>query len=193
MRKYARVASALALGAGYSLYRARDVKSSVLRAIFGGLATFAVGLTATAVIAGEWLRLQACPLCIFQRLLYLLIAFLALAGVLLPVWSRLWSGLIGLLAVSGVATAAYQSWLQYAPEASRECGLGEPTLIEQLVNWLGMLWPKLFMATGFCSSKEWEIFGLSMANWSGLGFLGILIVSVGLLNCRSAPADFPSR
>ena len=82
------------------------MKPSVLRVIFGGLALFAVALTAAAVVAGEWLRLQACPLCIFQRLVYLLIAFFALAGVLLPVWSRLWSGLIGLLAVSGVANLA---------------------------------------------------------------------------------------
>jgi len=27
------------------------------------------------------------------------------------------------------------------------------------------------MATGFCSSKEWTLAGLSMANWSVLTFL----------------------
>ncbi|HPP47593.1 MAG TPA: disulfide bond formation protein B [Accumulibacter sp.] len=165
------------------------MKPLLVRALFGCQALAAVALTVTAVVAGEWLRLQACPLCIFQRLVYLLIAFIALGGVVLPACYRLWSGLVGLLAVGGAATAGYQSWLQFMPDPSRECGFSEPTLLEQLVNWLGMLWPKLFMATGFCSSKEWEIFGLSMANWSEIGFLGFLAVSVWLLSCRSLPFE----
>lgn len=169
------------------------MKASLLRMIFGAQALIAIGLTVTAVIAGEWLRLQACPLCIFQRLVYLLIAFFTFCGVLIPAGYRLWSGLVGLLAVGGAATAGYQSWLQYMPDASRECGLSEPTLLEQLVNWLGTLWPQLFMATGFCSSKEWEIFGLSMANWSGIGFLGFLAVSVYLLSCAMPAADRPHQ
>jgi hypothetical protein len=36
-----------------------------------------------------------------------------------------------------------------------ECGFGEPNLIEQIVDWFGVLWPAMFMATGFCSSKDW--------------------------------------
>jgi disulfide bond formation protein DsbB len=43
---------------------------------------------------------------------------------------------------------------------------GEPTLIEQIVDWFGVRWPAMFMATGFCSSKDWLFLGLSMANWS---------------------------
>lgn len=167
------------------------MKLRILRAIFGGLASVAIGLVVTAVVAGEWLRLQACPLCIFQRLVYLLIAFVALCGVLLPAAQRLWSGLLGLLAVGGAATAGYQSWLQYLPDASRECGLSEPTLLEQLVNWLGTLWPQLFMATGFCSSKEWEIFGLSLAIWSGIGFLAFLAVSVCMLSFNLSSSQPP--
>ena len=98
-----------------------------LRARFGLLALAGIGLTAAGLVIGDWMKLQPCPLCIFQRLLYLLIALLALAGGLLPGWRRLWAALIGLTAAGGVATAAYQSWLQYYPDASRECGFGEPT------------------------------------------------------------------
>ena len=150
------------------------------RIAFGLLGLAALGLTLAGWLLGEVMKLQACPLCIFQRLLYLLIALLALAGALLPGSFCFWSALLGLTAAGGLATAAYQSWLQYLPSASMECGFGEPTLIEQIVDWFGVHWPSLFMATGFCSSRDWVFLGLSMANWSGLCFLAFL-VAAGLL------------
>lgn len=153
------------------------------RIAFGLLGLAALGLTLAGWLLGEVMKLQACPLCIFQRLLYLLIALLALAGALLPGSFRFWSALLGLTAAGGLATAAYQSWLQYLPSASMECGFGEPTLIEQIVDWFGVHWPSLFMATGFCSSKDWVFLRLSMANWSGLCFLAFL-VAAGLLVVR---------
>ncbi|HPT51605.1 MAG TPA: disulfide bond formation protein B [Accumulibacter sp.] len=156
-----------------------------LRAGFGLLATAAVAMTAVAVLAGEWLRLQACPLCIFQRVLYLAIAVVAIVGVLLPAGHRFLGVSIALLSIGGVATAGYQSWLQLAPDTSMACGAGEPNVIEQVVDWLGMRWPRLFMATGFCSSKEWVVLGLSMANWSGLGFLAFGLAAARLARRQS--------
>ena len=155
-----------------------------LRACFGLLALAAIGLTIAGWWIGEWMRLQPCPLCIFQRLLYLLIALLALAGMLMPAWPRLWGLLLALTAAGGLATAAYQSWLQYLPDTSMECGLGDPTLIEQIVDWFGMRWPAMFMATGFCTSKDWLFLGLSMAVWSGLCFLAFLVAAGMLLAGR---------
>ena len=158
-----------------------------LRARFGLVALAAFGLTAAGLLIGEVMNLQPCPLCIFQRLLYLLIGCLAVVGALLPGWGRLWAAPLGLTAVGGLATAGYQSWLQYFPTASMECGFGEPTLIEQIVDWFGVLWPAVFMATGFCSSKDWMFLGLSMANWSGLCFLAFAIVAGSML-AKSAAA-----
>jgi len=152
-----------------------------LRTAFALLAMAAVGLTLAGWAIGELMKLQPCPLCIFQRLLYLLIGLLALAGALFPGARRLWGALLALTAAGGVATAAYQSWLQYLPEVSRECGFGEPTVIERIVDWFGVRWPAMFMATGFCSSKEWVFLGLSMANWSVLCFLVFLAAAVWLL------------
>lgn len=154
------------------------------RLAFGLLMLAATGLTLAGWLLGEMLKLQACPLCIFQRLLYLLIALFALAGVLLPGYSRFWGVPLGLTAAGGLATAAYQSWLQLLPDASMACGFGEPTLIEQIVDWFGVRWPSLFMATGFCSSKDWLFLGLSMANWSCLCFLAILVVAAVLVMRR---------
>ena len=63
--------------------------------------------------------------------------------------------------------------MQAFPHLATECGYSDPNAIERLVDWLGMEWPALFLATGFCASRDWEFLGLSMANWSLLMFGGI--------------------
>ena len=140
-------------------------------------ACLALGLVACAmvvagVLLGEALRLNPCPLCIFQRLLYLAIgagALLAASARPLRPWG-LWIALMA--ALGGIATAGYQSWLQWMADPALDCGFGPPNLIEQGVEWLGERWPRLFLATGFCSSKEWEFLGLSIAHWSLLSYAG---------------------
>ena len=145
-----------------------------VRAWFATLALGTLGLVAFGMELQQLFRLAPCPLCIFQRVLYIVIGLVALAGVLLPGGRLLWSALIAALAAGGVAVAGYQTWMQAFPHLATECGYSDPNLIERLVDWLGMQWPSLFLATGFCTSREWEFFGLSMANWSLLVFAGIV-------------------
>lgn len=135
----------------------------------------AVGLVGAGLVIGEWMRLNPCPLCIFQRVLYLVVGLWALCGVLVPMWRRLWGGLIALTALGGLATAAYQTWMQQYPEAATQCGYGDPNLIERFVDWLGLQWPAMFMATGFCTTKEY-ILGMTMANWSIVCFAAFLVL-----------------
>ena len=145
-----------------------------VRAWFATLALGVFGLVAVGMELQHLLRLAPCPLCIFQRLLYLVIGLVALAGVLLPGGRLLWSALIAVLASGGVAVAGYQTWMQAFPLLATECSYSDPNAIERLVDWLGMQWPGLFLATGFCTSREWEFLALSMANWSLLVFAGIV-------------------
>ena len=152
-----------------------------LRAWFAALALGTLGLVAVGLELQQLYRLAPCPFCIFQRLLYIVIGVVALLGVVLPVGRLLWGGLITALAAGGVAVAGYQSWMQAFPHLATECGYSDPTLIERLVDWLGMQWPGLFLATGFCTSREWEFLSLSMANWSFLVFLGIAGYAVLLM------------
>lgn len=140
---------------------------------FATLSLGCFGLVAIGMELQTIFRLAPCPLCIFQRLLYLAIGGLALLGFLWPRIRLAWAGLIGLLAVLGGSVAAYQTWMQAFPELATECGYAEPNAIERLVDWLGMVWPSMFMATGFCSSREWVFLQLSMANWSLLIFAAI--------------------
>ena len=114
-------------------------REAPVRAWFVVLTLGTFGLVAASMELQHLLRLAPCPLCIFQRLLYMVIGLVALAGVLLPGGRLLWSALIA-----------------------------------ALVDWLGMQWPSLFLATGFCTSRDWEFLALSMANWSLLVFAGIV-------------------
>ena len=141
----------------------------------------ALGLLASGLALGEWLRLQPCYWCNFQRLLYMVLAIVGLCGVLLPGLMRFWSLLSAAASLGGVLAAGKQSWMQFAPQDAIECGFGDPTRIEQLVDWLGGLWPSMFMVTGLCKDKDWVFLGLSLANWSGICFLALLCFSVWLL------------
>lgn len=157
-----------------------------LRAWFATLALGTLGLVVAGLELQQLYRLAPCPFCIFQRLLYIVIGLVALLGVVLPAGRLPWAALIAALAAGGAAVAGYQSWMQAFPHLATECGYSDPTLIERLVNWLGMQWPSLFLATGFCTSREWELLGLSMANWSFLVFLGIVGYAVLLMRSKQA-------
>jgi disulfide bond formation protein DsbB len=154
-----------------------------VRAWFATLSLGCLGLVGVGMELQNLFRLAPCPLCIFQRLLYLVIGGLALLGVLWPLARLGWAALIGGLALLGAGVAGYQTWMQAFPELATECGYAEPNMIERLVDWLGMQWPSMFLATGFCSSRDWVFLDLSMANWSLLMFAGI-VVYAGMLIVR---------
>ena len=143
------------------------------------------GLIGFALFSQFQWDLLPCPLCIFQRLLDMVIGGLGLLGFALPSARLLWAGLIGVLATLGTGVAAYQTWMQAYPHLAPECSLTDPNAIERLVDWLGMQLPSLFLATGFCTSREWEFLSMSMANWSALFFAGIVGYAILLFRSNS--------
>ncbi|MBK5932257.1 disulfide bond formation protein B [Halochromatium salexigens] len=151
------------------------------------IAGASAALALASILITEGLALQPCHLCIFQRLLFMLIAPLALIAALTKGWLRRISAILAaLVALVGTATASYQTWLQAQPEGSVSCLGPDMGPIEQVVEWLGRLQPTLFMATGFCEDVALVILGLSLAQWSLLAFLLMLGLSLWLLMSRSA-------
>ncbi|MCK6411839.1 MAG: disulfide bond formation protein B [Azonexus sp.] len=154
------------------------------RAWFAALSLGVFGLMLGGMTLQHLVRIAPCPLCIAQRFLYFLLAFIALGGVAWPAWVRFWSLLTGGVAFFGWCIAAYQTWMQAFPHLAPECSYTDPNLIERMVDWLGMQWPSLFLATGFCGSRDWEFVGLSLANWSLLAFTLILTLLAWLFFSR---------
>ncbi|HYP67124.1 MAG TPA: disulfide bond formation protein B [Thiobacillaceae bacterium] len=142
------------------------------RHLWLGIALYSAGLVVAALILGAWLNLHPCPLCIFQRLLFMIMSVLSLAAFLgfRGPAGRVAGVLTLLVAVSGAAVAGYQIWLQAQPAAMFTCGGANPNLIERLVDWLGQRLPSLFLATGICGDKELVILGYSLAAWSAAAF-----------------------
>lgn len=146
------------------------------RGLFAATGLGAAGLVAGGLILANTLNLAACPLCILQRMLYLLLAFEAIAA-----WSLAASGrprqaaalLMVATAATGAGIAAYQTWLQrFAKGVS--CTADQPWW-EHFVNWAGSLWPLMFEASGLCSEAGWKFLGLSIAEWSLIAFTSMTL------------------
>lgn len=152
------------------------------------LALASAVLVAGSLLLTAALDLQPCYLCIFQRLLFMILVVVGLAAVFsASTGLRRAVGVLGLpIALLGAGTAAYQSWLQRQPVDTVSCLSGEPGLIERLVEWLGQFSPGLFLATGFCEDDGLVILGLTLANWSLLAFLAALIMMTRALLLASA-------
>ena len=137
---------------------------------FSWVAAGAFGLLGAGLVIGVIEKLNPCPLCIFQRVLYIVVGFAALAAALAGnnfQKTRLIAAWAGIAACAGgLATAIYQTYMQAFPGAIAECSFTEPNLIERLVFWLGEYWEFMFLATGLCGARDWTFLGLSMANWS---------------------------
>ena len=142
------------------------------RRVWGGLAFASAAAVVASLAPTPWLNLQPCHLCIFQRLLFMAIAVLALiAAVPASVRGRWIPAVLTLgLAALGLAVAGYQSWLQFSPANTVSCSAGQLGLIEDLVEWLGQQVPSLFLASGFCDETALVVLGLSLANWAMVAF-----------------------
>lgn len=137
------------------------------RRLFALLALACLGLFGGGLVFSHALHLAACPLCIWQRLLYLVLAALLLLG-----WRFGAPRLIALLgavaAAGGVTVAGYQVWLQrFAVDAN--CAAQQPWW-ERVADRLGELSPFLFGGSGLCADPAWKFLTLSIADWSLLAF-----------------------
>ncbi|MBK5939238.1 disulfide bond formation protein B [Halochromatium roseum] len=146
--------------------------------IAGGSALLALA----SILLTEWLALQPCHLCIFQRLIYMLmVPFALIAAFSSGLGQRISGALVAVSAVAGAVTATYQTWLQQQPAGSVSCVGAQMGPFERLVEWLGMQQPMLFMATGFCEDQGLVILGLALAQWALICFLLALLLSLWLL------------
>lgn len=160
-----------------------------------GIAGIGIGLA--SIVLTEWLRLDPCHLCIFQRLLMLMAGALALVAAGF-VWGHLNPTMPGLLAtltvLSGMAVAAHHSWIQAFPSETNSCVGGATGPIESVVEWLGQQMPALFLATGFCEDDGFHLFGLTLANLSLLLFTALTGAALwALFRSRRTHSTSPPR
>lgn len=131
-------------------------------------------LAAVCVSLGltRWMERSFCALCVLQRLLFMMIAALALIAALSARPRARWlpGGLATTLAALGLALTAYQSTFPHLPSTA-PVGVGRLAgWIEHTAGWLGQKVPALFLTTGFDEGQGLATWGLSLANWTLLAF-----------------------
>ncbi|MBE2262562.1 MAG: disulfide bond formation protein B [Burkholderiaceae bacterium] len=151
------------------------------RQAFAVLAAGCVGLLVFGLYLQHVVGLNPCPMCIVQR--YALTVVAIIAAVAAAGSSRalhLASGvLLLLMAGFGAFTAARQSWLQWYPPEVVSCGRDFYGMIETFP--LQRALPMIFKGSGDCSKVDWTFLGGSIANWSFLCFIGVIVVALMLL------------
>jgi len=138
------------------------------------------GLLAYALYAQGVLRVEPCPLCIFQRVgLAVTGLFFLVAGVHAPAGrtARVYGVLVALAALATMGVAARHVWIQHLPEdAVPACGAGLQFLFEEFP--VGQVIRKVLSGSGECHQVNWTFLSLAMPTWvllvaGALGALGI--------------------
>ena len=151
-------------------------KAFRLRFLLGAIAAF--GLIALAIGFQHMDNLVPCPLCIFQRVAYAAAGVLFLIGALLPMRSRgARRGLAVLTLIpllTGMGIAARHVWLTHLPpDKVPKCGPGLEYLLDSVGA--GCMIRSVLTGSGECAKVDWHLLGLSMPEWSLVGFAALTL------------------
>ncbi|CAN5497486.1 disulfide bond formation protein B [soil metagenome] len=141
-----------------------------------------IGLLAFGLYLQHVVGLEPCPMCIVQRYALVLVAIVAAIGAAGGrVRGLLFTSVVLAIVLAGLGafTAARQSWLQWYPPESASCGRDIYGMIETFP--LQRAIPMIFRGSGDCSKVDWTFLGGSIANWSFVCFVGVIVVMLALV------------
>jgi len=142
---------------------------SSLRKLHPRLALAALGFTCAAsvllaLIAQHKFGMEPCPWCILQRMLFALIAVLALLAAAVPsvLWRRLMSLLLLPITLSGMAAAL---WQHFVAAQTNSCAL---TLADKIITYMGLdtRWPEVFEVRASCADAAVSVMGVPFEFWA---------------------------
>src|SRR5690554_5103447 len=124
--------------------------------------------------------LEPCPLCITQRAFVILVGLIALIAFLhnpARIGQRVY-GILGILAaVIGGSFSSRQLWLQSLPEDQvPACGPGLSYMFD-VYPFLEAL-EVLLRGDGNCAKVDWSLFGISIAGWTLVAFIGLAAINL---------------
>ena len=133
---------------------------------------------AAALVSQYAFDMQPCPWCVLQRLLFVVMALVALPGLLTNQMDvrRASAAAVLTLALCGVAAAL---WQHFVAASSASCNL---TLADRIISSLGLdeSAPQVFAAYASCANAAVNMAGVPYAFWSLAVFalLGLVAVAV---------------
>lgn len=146
----------------------------------GVLAVF--GLIGGALYLQYGLREDPCPLCMIQRVIFIAIGILFFIAAIHNagrIGRRVYSTLIALTALGGVAVASRHIWIQHLPKDQvPACGPGLDFMLKHFP--MSEVWQELMHGSGECAVKGWTFLGLGLPELALIWyvFLGSLAVVI---------------
>ena len=140
------------------------------RSLLLGCAVFALAAVGVALVLQPAFDMRPCAWCVFQRLLYLLVAAFALAGLAFGGRAgvrRSFAALAALAAAAGVWAALHQ---QLVAAQTQSCAF---TFADRVLMQLRLdeTLPWLFFADASCSEANVPLLGVPFALWSVAAFV----------------------
>jgi disulfide bond formation protein DsbB len=159
--------------------------ASRLAYIFGFFASF--GLVALALVIQTQYKLEPCPLCISQRIVFMGLGVLFLIAAIhhsqKPAWVKLYALLQTLTALGGAGVAIRHWYLQvHKDEMLVDCGVGFDYMFDNFP--LKKALTLVFRGTGDCATIDWTFLGLSIPQLALIAFLSIAAYALLLAKKR---------
>lgn len=145
-------------------------------------------LVCAALIAWAlWLQygegLEPCPLCMFQRVAVIAAGIVFLIAFIQNPYrpgAALYALLTLIIAGAGAGFAGRQIWLQALPKDQvPACGMGLNYMMDTL-PFMDVI-TKVLQGSGECAEKAWVFLGLSVAGWSFVFFVAMIVAAIALI------------
>jgi disulfide bond formation protein DsbB len=152
------------------------------RLIYLAIFSVCTGLISFALYLQHALGLEPCPMCILQRYAFVVVGAVALVAAIHgpgAVGRRIYSILLGVSAATGGGVAIRHVYLEHNPPKIFDCGADVGFMLENFP--LTDALPMIFRGTGDCTKVPWRFLGLSIAEWSLICFICLLIAAVTTL------------
>ena len=153
----------------------------ILRAtnVLIGIAGVSLAAVALALVSQHAFDLQPCPWCVLQRLIFVLIALAALAGLAARSVTGRRIVAFGLLLLCGAGIAAVL-WQHFVAAASNSCNL---TLADRIMaaSGLPILLREVFEARATCADAAVSLLGLPYEFWGLALFVAVEAAALTLM------------
>ncbi len=145
------------------------------------------GLVALALVIQTRYQLEPCPLCISQRIVFMVIGVLFLAAAIQNsskvFFVKAYALLQMLAALGGAGVAIRHWWLQvHKDEMLVDCGVGFDYMFENFP--LQKALTLVFKGTGDCAAIDWTFLGFSIPQLALISFVGFVVYAALVAKAR---------
>ena len=153
--------------------------------LLGFLLSF--GLVALALVIQTQYKLEPCPLCISQRIIFMGLGVLFLIAAIhhpqKPAWVKLYALLQILTALGGAGVAIRHWWLQvHKDQMLVDCGVGFDYMFDNFPLKKALM--LVFRGTGDCATIDWTFLGFSIPQLALMAFLTLAAYALLIANKR---------